>query len=203
MFITTERICGVVVAALWSSTVWAADTGQTGFGFGATPAESELRRFTSPLPDGRGLPEGSGSVAQGLLVYQQQCAACHGQKLEGGTGDRLVGGRGALVNGDPTQAPIKTVESYWPYATTLFDYVKRAMPFAAPNSLTDDQVYAVTAYVLLEANIVTPDTVLDASTLAKVVMPNRNGFVSDPRPEKFIPVADSPHRVLKRIDPPK
>ncbi len=78
---------------------------------------------------------------------------------------------------------MKTVESYWPYATTLFDYVKRAMPLTAPGSLSDDQVYAVTAFILGEANIVPKDTVLDASTLPRIEMPNRNGFVPDPRPE--------------------
>src|SRR6476661_514562 len=131
-------------------------------------------RFVSPLPDGRGLPPGSGSVLQGKSIYLQQCASCHGENLQGGIGDRLVGGRGSLVNGDPAKAPVKTVESYWPYATTLFDYIKRAMPLTAPDSLSNDDVYAVTAYILSEAKIVSPDATLDASTLAKVRMPNRD-----------------------------
>jgi mono/diheme cytochrome c family protein len=157
------------------------------FGFGSTVTESELKRFTSPLPDGRGLPAGSGSVSEGKAVYMQSCASCHGQNLEGGPGDRLIGGRGTLANNDPTKSPIKTIESYWPYATTLFDYIKRAMPFNAPGTLTDDQVYAVSAYILAQAKIIPEDARLDAKSLAAVRMPNRDGFIPDPRPEKFPP----------------
>ena len=120
----------------------------------------------------------------GKKVYAESCAACHGEKLEGlpppgAGGDKLIGGRGSLASA----APVKTVESYWPYASTLFDYVKRAMPFNAPGNLTDDQVYAVTAYILGEANIVPKTAVMDAASLPKVEMPNRKGFVPDPRPE--------------------
>jgi S-disulfanyl-L-cysteine oxidoreductase SoxD len=188
--------CVAVVAATWLSTnVLAADPAKPAFGFGTTPTASELQRFVSPLPDGRGLPAGSGSVAEGKLVYEQQCVACHGQKLEGGLGDRLVGGRGTLVNNDPAKAPVKTVESYWPYATTLFDYVKRSMPLTAPGSLTNDQVYAVAAYILSVAKIVPTDAVLNADNLARVQMPNRNGFIDVRRPEKLPSVAKSPHKV--------
>jgi cytochrome c len=111
--------------------------------------------------------------------------ACHGDKLQGTPqGDRLLGGRGTLVNNSAAKAPVKTVESYWPYATSVFDYVKRAMPFNAPGSLTDDEAYAVVAYILGEANIVPKNEVINATTLAKVQMPNRDGFVSpDPRPD--------------------
>lgn len=164
------------------------------FDFGVAAPPSELARFFSPLPDGRGLPAGSGSVAQGKLIYQQQCAACHGQNLEGGLGDRLIGGRGTLTKAGPTGAPIKTVESYWPYATTLFDYVKRAMPFTAPDSLTNDQVYAVVAYILSQAKIVSEDAVMSEKTLVQVKMPNRDGFIGDPRPEKFPSAANAPHQ---------
>jgi cytochrome c len=154
---------------------------------GSAVTDADLKRFTSPLPDGRGLPAGSGSVEQGRAIYVQSCAACHGDKLQGGIGDRLVGGRGTLANSDPTKAPLKTVESYWPYATTLFDYIKRAMPMNAPGSLSDDQVYAVSAYILSQAKIVPEDATLDAKSLAAVRMPNREGFIPDPRPEKFPP----------------
>ena len=114
----------------------------------------------------------------------ESCAACHGEKLEGlpppgAGGDKLIGGRGSLASA----APVKTVESYWPYASTLFDYIKRAMPFNAPGGLTDDQVYAVTAYILGEANIIPKTAVMDPASLPKVEMPNRKGFVPDPRPE--------------------
>ena len=137
------------------------------------------------------------------MLYQQQCASCHGQHLEGGTGDRLIGGRGSLPNSDATKAPVKTVESYWPYATTLFDYIKRAMPLPAPDSLTNDEVYALVAYILSEAKIISADTVLDAASLAKIKMPNRDGFIGDPRPDKFPPVADAPHQDRKIATTPK
>lgn len=152
---------------------------------GTVPTAAELSRYFSYPADGRGLPPGSGTYAQGAKVYQAKCMACHGEKLEGTKlGDKLIGGRGTLVNNDPTKPPVKTIESYWPYATTLFDYVKRAMPFNAPGSLSDAEIYAVIAYILGEAKIVARNDVIDASTLPKVQMPNRNGFVSpDPRPD--------------------
>jgi S-disulfanyl-L-cysteine oxidoreductase SoxD len=165
-----------------------------GFGQPATPAD--LARFFSSLPDGRDLPRGSGTAAQGKAVYESQCVACHGDKLQGGLGDRLIGGRGTLVNADPTKSPVKTVESYWPYATTLFDYIKRAMPLTAPDSLSDDQVYALCAYILAQAGIVPAGATIDAKSLAAVRMPNRDGFIPDPRPENFPPPADTPHQNL-------
>ncbi|MBV9568127.1 MAG: cytochrome c [Hyphomicrobiales bacterium] len=137
--------------------------------------------------DGAGLPPGRGSVAQGRNIFSQTCAACHGDKGEGravpgavGGFDRLVGGFGTLDKA----SPMLTVGSYWPYATTLFDYVRRAMPFNAPQSLTNDQVYAVSAYVLYMNNVVPEDAVLDAKTLPQLKMPNQDGFITqDPRPD--------------------
>ena len=155
------------------------------FGFGSSPTPEELGRFISPLPDGRGLPDGSGSVERGRSVYESQCVACHGDQLQGGLGDRLIGGRDTLVQRDSIKAPVKTVESYWPYATTLFDYIKRSMPLLEPGSMSNDDVYAVSAYILSKAGIVAPDATLDRQSLAKVKMPNRSGFVPDPRPEEF------------------
>lgn len=195
MSITTKAVCAAALALLVASAhaQQAPATKTRNFGFGSVVTESELKRFTSPLPDGRGLPAGSGSVTQGRALYMQSCASCHGEKLEGAVGDRLVGGRGSLANDDPKKAPIKTVESYWPYATTLFDYIKRSMPFNAPGSLTDDQVYAVSAYILSQAKIVGEDATLDAKSLAAVRMPNRDGFIPDPRPEKFPPPDKAPH----------
>lgn len=147
---------------------------------GVAATQADLAGDFSYPADGRSLPAGSGTFEQGAQVYQQQCLACHGDHLQGGLGDRLIGGRGTLSG----NAPVKTVESYWPYATTLFDYVKRAMPFTAPGSLTDDQVYAVTAYVLAEANVIARSETMNAQTLPRVKMPNRNGFFSpDPRPD--------------------
>ena len=194
MSTTTDRLVAVAAACL-ALHAWGQQPRT--YGFGATPSQAELAQFFSPLPDGRGLPAGSGNVAQGKAIYTQQCAACHGEQLQGGLAERLIGGRGSLVNNDPKKAPIKTVESYWPYATTLFDYTKRAMPLNAPGSLTNDQVYALCAYILSEAKIVPADAVIDAGNLAKVSMPNRDGFIPDPRPERFPPPDATPHQRLK------
>jgi len=203
MSTSTDRPLRAVAAALLCAASAVVDAQTARYGFGSTPSQTELDRFYAVMPDGRGLPPGSGSVELGRVVYAAQCSACHGLNLQGGTGDRLIGGRGTLVNDDPTKAPVKTIESYWPYATTIFDYVKRTMPFNAPDSLTNDQVYAVTAYILSEAKIVPPETTLDAVSLAAVKMPNRDGFIPDPRPEKFPPVAKTPHQSLMIAPPPK
>jgi len=180
-----------------SSTVVA---GAPTYGFGQPASDAELTRFYSSLPDGRDLPKGSGTVAQGKVVYEAQCVACHGENLQGGLGDRLIGGRGTLVNADPSKAPVKTVESYWPYATTLFDYIKRAMPLTTPDTLSDDDVYALCAYILARAGIVDADARMDARTLVGVRMPNRDGFIADSRPEKFPPPEATPHQT-KAIAP--
>jgi len=159
------------------------------FGTPATAADIAAVAIAIGI-DGKGLPPGRGDYAAGQKIYQAACSACHGADLRGvarlpdmpsGPALRLIGGRGTLA----TKNPVLTVESYWPYATTLFDYVRRAMPFNAPGSLSADEVYAVTAYILGEAQIVDKTTVLDAQTLPKVQMPNRDGFVPDPRPELF------------------
>ena len=126
----------------------------------------------SILPDGQGLPPGSGSVSAGEAVFNLKCVVCHGPEGQGGPNDQLVGGHGSLV-GD---TPVKTVGSYWPYATTVFDYIRRAMPFTQPLSLSDDEVYAVTAYLLALNGIVGGDAVMDADTLPRVEMPNAGNF---------------------------
>jgi S-disulfanyl-L-cysteine oxidoreductase SoxD len=129
-------------------------------------------------PSGAGLPPGRGTVAQGEAVYAAKCQACHGEKGAGQPNDRLVGGQGTLA---PDKAPVKTIGSYWPYATTLFDYVRRAMPWPAPKSLTNDEVYAVSAYLLNLNGIIGPNDVMDAQSLPKVAMPNKDGFIPFPR----------------------
>jgi S-disulfanyl-L-cysteine oxidoreductase SoxD len=125
-------------------------------------------------PDGAGLPPGRGTAQQGEAVYVAKCVACHGEKGAGKPYDALVGGKDTLV---APQAPVRTVGSYWPYATTVFDYVRRAMPFAETKSLTSDELYAVTAYILHLNGIVGETDAMDAETLPKVRMPNRDGFV--------------------------
>nr|WP_284508354.1 MULTISPECIES: cytochrome c [unclassified Caballeronia] len=132
-------------------------------------------------PDGRGLPAGSGDVVTGARIFAAKCASCHGAKGEGVLGDRLIGGRGTLAS----EKPVRTVGSYWPYATTLFDYIRRAMPYNAPQSLSADEVYAVSAWILNQNGIVPDDARLDAHSLAAIRMPNRDGFVPDPRPGRL------------------
>jgi len=194
MSTTIERGLRFAAFCLLTSSCFAAgNDAADGFGIGSTATADELKNFVSPLPDGRGLPPGSGSVVQGKAIYEAQCVACHGDKLQGGIGDKLIGGRGSLVNSDAKKAPVKTIESYWPYATTLFDYVKRAMPLYTPGSLSNDEVYAISAYILSEAKIVGPDVTLDARTLPLVQMPNLNGFVADHRPEIFVLASKAPH----------
>jgi cytochrome c len=144
-------------------------------GLGETVPESVVQAADiTVMPDGTGLPPGSGSAAVGRDIYLAHCAACHGADGTGGSNDRLVGGRGSLGSSQP----VKTVGSYWPYATTLFDYVRRAMPYPAPGILADDEVYAVTAYVLYLNEIVGEKAELNATTLPGVRMPNRDGFTS-------------------------
>ena len=123
-------------------------------------------------PSGIGLPPGKGSVAEGAAIYSEKCVMCHGPAGAGKPADRLTGGVGTLT----TSQPIKTVASYWPYATTLFDYIRRAMPITAPRSLTDSEAYALCAYILSIDGIVPKTAILDAGSLPKVKMPNRNGF---------------------------
>jgi len=126
-------------------------------------------------PDGAGLPSGSGTVKQGEAVFVAKCQACHGEKGAGTPNDRLVGGQGSLPGDRP---PIKTIGSYWPYATTLFDYVRRAMPFNETKSLTNDEVYGVVAYLLNLNGVIPENDTMNAQSLPKVVMPNREGFVT-------------------------
>src|SRR5580700_4904427 len=146
---------------------------QRPLGIGQTPTEELIKAWNIDIaPDGANLPNGSGSVAQGQKIFADICAACHGEHGTEGPMDRLVGGKGTL----DTKKPIMTVGSYWPYATTLYDYIHRAMPLTNPQSLSADQVYAVTAYVLNLNKIVPDDAVLDKHSLPAVKMPNRDGF---------------------------
>jgi S-disulfanyl-L-cysteine oxidoreductase SoxD len=153
---------------------------QSPYGIGRTATAAEIAGWNIDIGrDGSGLPAGSGSVSHGREVYQNQCAACHGDNGQGGIGDRLVGGQGTLA----TSKPVRTVGSYWPYATTLFDYIRRAMPQNAPGSLSNEDVYAVSAYILNLNRLLPADAVLDAKTMAAIKMPNRKMFVDDARPD--------------------
>jgi cytochrome c len=143
--------------------------------------QAALARGTSALPDGNGLPSGSGTAANGQNLYAVQCAACHGDQGEGRPGfAALVGGRGSLASDTPTL----TVGSYWPTATTVFDYVWRAMPYDKPGSLTSDEAYALTAWILSANGIIKETQRLDARTLPRVTMPNADGFIIDAAPSK-------------------
>ena len=124
-------------------------------------------------PDGVGLPPGKGTAAAGATVYEQKCQACHGAKGAGQPNDRLVGGHGTLTS----KAPVRTIGSYWPYATTVFDYVRRSMPYIQPQSLTNDEVYAVTAYLLNLNGIIGENDEMNARTLPAVKMPNQDNFI--------------------------
>src|SRR5215469_658608 len=166
------------VMMLASAVTLAAQSPTYGVGRSATP--EEIRDLGAAIgPDGSGLPGGSGTVAQGREVFATRCSRCHGEKGEGAVGPTLVGGHGTLT----TAKPLKTVGSYWPYATTVWDYINRAMPFDQPGLLKPPEVYAVVAYVLNLNGIIANDQVMDAKSLPKVKMPNRNGFIKDPRPD--------------------
>ena len=153
------------------------------FGIGQPATEAEIAAIDiDVMPDGRGAPEGSGTFAEGEELYAIQCVACHGEDLggvEGTGGPALIGGRGTL----DTDAPLRTVESYWPHASTLFDYTHRAMPFNNPGSLTADEVYAISAYILGRAGILIEGTEMNAGTFSEIEMPNVDGFYPDPRPD--------------------
>ncbi|MGZ5911332.1 MAG: c-type cytochrome [Reyranella sp.] len=150
------------------------------YGIGRQPTPAEISAWDIDVrADGKGLPKGSGTVGQGKEIFTQRCAACHGADGRGAQAEALVGGRGTLASPNP----VRTIGSYWPYATTIFDFVRRAMPFDTPQSLGNDEVYAVTAYLLHLNGVVGNGATLDASSLPAIVMPNRNGFTADPRPD--------------------
>lgn len=156
---------------------------QQRFGLGAPLSDKQIAPWDIDVhgDDGKGLPPGKGTVAQGEKLYLQQCASCHGEFGEGnGRWPELMGGQGTLTSEDPR----KTIGSFWPWAPTLFDYVRRAMPFTSPQSLSNDETYAIVAYLLNINDLLPGDATLDAKTLAGIKMPNHDGFVvGDPRPD--------------------
>jgi S-disulfanyl-L-cysteine oxidoreductase SoxD len=166
--LTALAVVGITVAVMGHA--GAADG--PNLGREATPAQIAGWDISIP-PDGTGLPPGSGTVAAGAAVYAAKCQSCHGERGAGQPNDRLVGGQGTLAG--PT--PVRTVGSYWPYATTVFDYVRRSMPYQAPQSLTNDEVYAVSAYLLHLNGVIAEGDTMNAQTLPRVKLPNRDNFI--------------------------
>jgi len=153
------------------------------YGIGRAATPDEIKKLDiDVMPDGRGLPAGRGTVAEGAAIYAAKCRSCHGANGEGGSFDRLVG-RDSGPNFNFAMDPklVKTVGNYWPYATTLYDYTYRAMPFMQPGSLSPNDTYALVAYLLALNKIVPEDAVMDQASLPKVVMPARDRFVPDNR----------------------
>lgn len=178
MFMPDRTLLAAAFAVVASVAV-AAD----GPGLGQPISQADLSPWDISVgPDGVGLPAGKGTVQQGEAVYAAKCQACHGEKGAGRPNDVLVGGQGSLPGDKPA---LKTVGSFWPYPTTFFDYVRRAMPWAEPKTLTNDEVYAVAAYIFNLNGIIKADEVMDAQTLPKVQMPNRDGFTPFPRTAKI------------------
>jgi S-disulfanyl-L-cysteine oxidoreductase SoxD len=151
-------------------------------GLGHAISPEEIAQWDiSIFPDGEGLPKGEGNVEQGKKIYQQKCIACHGENGLGATADQLAGAQMSLNSEYPEQ----TIGSYWPYVTTVFDVVRRSMPMTTPGSLSNNEVYAVTAYLLYLNNLIAKDDVINASTLPKVKMPNEGGFINIYEEEKI------------------
>jgi len=168
-----EKIAAAIALALGLSVANAADAPR----FGQPITQTDLAPWDISIgPDGVGLPPGSGTPEQGAAVYAARgCAACHGEKGSGGSAGALVGG-GPLNSTD--RDPQKLIGNYWPYATTIFDFTRRAMPWQQPKTLTDNEVYALTGYILALNKIIGENDVMNAETLPKVKMPNRDGFIS-------------------------
>ena len=173
-------VLALVLAIVLSSAMALA---QKPFGIGRVATQEEIARIDIDVrPDGKGLPDGKGSVAEGAKVYAAKCQSCHGANGQGGSADRLVD-RDSGKNWDFATNPklVKTVGNYWPYATTLYDYTNRAMPFMQPGTLTPNETYSLVAYILNLNKIVPDDAVMDKSTLPKVAMPSKDRFVVDNR----------------------
>lgn len=165
----------VVAVALLGIGAGRAAVAQQGPHLGVPVSPEDIAKWDISIgPSGAGLPPGSGTAVSGAGVYQTKCIACHGEKGAGRPSDQLVGGQGTLRDA----AAVRTVGSYWPYATTLFDYIRRAMPYVQPQSLSSEEIYSLTAYILFLNGVVGENEVMDATTLPKVVMPNRANFDS-------------------------
>jgi S-disulfanyl-L-cysteine oxidoreductase SoxD len=164
-------------------------------GVGRAPTKEEIAAVDiSAGPDGKGLPVGQGTAKEGAPIYAAKCAVCHGANAEGAKiGPRLTGGQ-AEIDSLKTMQPVRTVGGYWPYATSVWDYINRAMPRGNAGTLSANEVYALTAFILSKSNIIKEGDVMDAKTLPKVQMPNRNGFV----PPRYQDVVDERKRGCKQ-----
>lgn len=164
-----------LLAGSLAATLIAANADETPIGLGRPVATGAMNSMEASIfPDGTGLPPGHGSAPQGQVIYERRCAHCHGERGRGGSAEELAGAAHDLRSSTPD----KTIGSYWPYATTIFDFIRRSMPLDAPRSLSDDEVYAVTAYLLHINGIIAADQSLDAGSLPQVRMPNRDGFIA-------------------------
>lgn len=180
----SRKILKVALAA--SSLIWFAGTasaaGGPGVKYGTPISEADVAAWDIDIrtQDGKGLPAGKGSVAEGEKVFAEKCVACHGEKAAGGSVyGSMVGGIGSFTEPKRKVTP----GSMYPYAPIMFDYIRRSMPMDNPESLTNDEVYAISAYLLHLNELVPADAVMDAKTLPAVKMPNRNGFIVDSRPD--------------------
>ncbi len=168
----SRKLISLIFCSALSACVTEQET--QGPGLGVAISEEDLAPWDISIePDGSGLPAGSGTVVQGETIYKVQCIACHGEEGAGQPHDRLVGGHGTL---DQLQQ-VRTIGSFWPHASTVYDYIRRAMPFNTPQTLSDDEVYALTAYLLFLNGIIEEDAVLDAQALVEIEMPNKDGFI--------------------------
>jgi cytochrome c len=171
----------VIAVAIWATAcgTFAADVAPH---LGRPLSEQEAARWDlSVFPDGRGLPAGRGTALEGARLFADKCAVCHGAGGLGGTAEELAGGTAALS----AKSPDKTIGLYWPYATTIFDFTRRAMPMLAPGSLSSDEVYALTAYLLFANGLIAESDEMNPTSLPKVRMPNRDGFVGiDAKPPR-------------------
>ena len=171
-FLALAGATAVSLSALAQSPAKPAGKPATPLGIGRAATADDIKKIDiDVMPDGRGLPEGKGTVAEGAAVYAAKCQSCHGEKGRGKPFDQLVG----------KDAAVKTIGNYWPYASTLYDYTFRAMPFNQPGTLTPDETYAVVAYLLNLNDVVPESAVMDRTTLPQVKMPARDKFVKDDR----------------------
>ena len=169
----STRNGAIAAASLWLALTSGAAFAETP-NFGKPIDEAAIAAWDiSIMPDGTGLPKGSGTPAQGAPIFAEKCAACHGDNGKGGEAAALVSDR-QLAGISAAQ---KTIKNFWPYSTTIFDFIRRAMPFQMPRSLSDDEVYALTAYILAENKLIGATDTMDAQTLPKVKMPNRDNFI--------------------------